>query len=354
MKTLFEARSVMLIASAALALVACETTGAASQSLLETAKTSVVVAPGEEQNFKKDRQAILAMAGDYKVKFDFIETVSFVDGYEMKDRKISGAHEVVRVIEDRGDFISLQHILVVGDEEKFPIKHWRQDWRYEPKQVLTFIGGNAWEMKAVPETARNGTWSQAVYQVDDSPRYGAVGVWSHANGMSEWTPPKAWRPLPRRDMTTRDDYHAVDAVNRHAITPAGWVHEQDNSKLVLSGAPQVLVREIAINTYDKSADFDTTVADEYWAATADYWKEVRALWTELEQGGAPFGITVKGETGDVYSPLLGLASQVQDGELETSAAVAEARQVIANHTTIRLEPLARRLRTNKEEQVASK
>ncbi|MEL7201659.1 MAG: DUF6607 family protein, partial [Pseudomonadota bacterium] len=263
-------------------------------------------------------------------------------------------HEVVRVIEDRGDFISLQHILVVGDEEKFPIKHWRQDWRYEPKQVLTFIGGNAWEMKAVPETARNGTWSQAVYQVDDSPRYGAVGVWSHANGMSEWTPPKAWRPLPRRDMTTRDDYHAVDAVNRHAITPAGWVHEQDNSKLVLSGAPQVLVREIAINTYDKSADFDTTVADEYWAATADYWKEVRALWTELEQGGAPFGITVKGETGDVYSPLLGLASQVQDGELETSAAVAEARQVIANHTTIRLEPLARRLRTNKEEQVASK
>ena len=28
-------------------------------------------------------------------------------------------------------------------------KHWRQDWQYQPASVLTFIGGNAWEMRPV-------------------------------------------------------------------------------------------------------------------------------------------------------------------------------------------------------------
>ncbi|MEM9233149.1 MAG: DUF6607 family protein, partial [Pseudomonadota bacterium] len=179
-----------------------------------------------DEKMAQDREAILAMAGNYKVKFDFIETVSYFDGYDLKDRKLSGADEMVRVVEDRGDFISLQHILVVGGEQKFVVKHWRQDWTYQPKEVLTFIGGNAWEMRPVPEAERAGTWSQAVYQVDDSPRYGAVASWRHENGVSQWEPPREWRPLPRRDMTTRDDYHAVNAINRHALTPKGWVHEQ--------------------------------------------------------------------------------------------------------------------------------
>ena len=46
------------------------------------------------------------------------ETVPFVPDYKPLEPKRSGGHEVVRVIEDRGDFISLQQILVmkVGNE----------------------------------------------------------------------------------------------------------------------------------------------------------------------------------------------------------------------------------------------
>ena len=161
----------------------------------------------------------------------------FVEGYELKEPKLSGGFEVVLVVEDRGDFISLQHILVGGGENGIPIKHWRQDWQYEPERVLVFVGGNAWEWRDVSPAKRAGRWSQTVYQVDDAPRYAAVGDWSYDDGIAEWTPPSEWRPLPRRDMTTRDDYHAIDAVNRHALTPTGWVHEQDNSKLILTGAP---------------------------------------------------------------------------------------------------------------------
>ncbi|MEO0549647.1 MAG: DUF6607 family protein, partial [Pseudomonadota bacterium] len=208
------------------------------------ASTEATVEQVVSENFEQDRESILSMTGDYKVTFDFTETVSFVEGYELKEPKLSGGHESVRVVEDRGDYISLQHLLVVGpDDSPFVVKHWRQDWQYEPERVLMFVGGNAWEWRDVPEAERKGAWSQTVYQVDDAPRYGALATWTYNDGLAEWTPPHEWRPLPRRDMTTRDDYHAVNAVNRHVITPWGWVHEQDNSKLMLNGEPQTLVRE---------------------------------------------------------------------------------------------------------------
>ncbi len=300
---------------------------------------------GLPSTFEQDRESILAMTGDYKVTFDFTETVSFVDGYELKEPKLSGGHESVRVVEDRGDFISLQHLLVVGpDDAPFVVKHWRQDWKYEPARVLTFVGGNAWAWQDVPEAERAGTWSQTVYQVDDAPRYGAVGVWTYEDGIAEWTPPQEWRPLPRRDMTTRDDYHAVDAVNRHVITPWGWVHEQDNSKLILDGDPQALVREVGINTYRAFDDYPVTAADEYWAGTADYWAGVRAEWNRIEAEHQQFAIAIKGETEALYNPLLALAMEVKDGEKALEPALTEAREVINSFVTPELGTLTERLR----------
>lgn len=319
--------------------------GCASAPQPGAALVAEVAAPvADAAKIEADRQAILAMAGDYHVDFDFNETVSFVEGYELAPFSHSSAYEVVRVIEDSGDFISLQHILVVGGDEKMPIKHWRQDWQYEPDEVLVFIGGNAWEMRDVPPAERAGKWSQTVYQVDDSPRYGAVGAWSHDDGLSQWQPPAEWRPLPRRDMTKRDDYHAVDAMNRHAITPWGWVHEQDNSKLVLKGEPQVLVRETGVNTYVKSDEFDGAVAETYWAGTADYWAEVRALWEALEAGDKPFGLTLKGEPEALYTPVMDAAVAYMDGETTLDEATEAARAAITQYTTTELPVLAERLR----------
>jgi hypothetical protein len=299
----------------------------------------------ESADFEKDREAILAMAGIFKVRFDFIETAALSAGYEPKDRKVSGGYEIVKVIEDRGDFISLQHILYVGGDEKFALKHWRQDWQYEPEDVLTFIGGNAWEMRPVSRAERKGAWSQEVYQVDDSPRYGAVAAWRYDNGIPAWEPDEAWRPLPRRDMVSRDDYHVVEAVNRHAITPRGWIHEQDNTKIVLgSDEPKALVREIAINTYYRTDEVGDGDVEAYWQATDAYWKGVRDRWEALERTGAPFALTLKGEPADLYTPLLELGSKVEAGELTSEAAIEEADAVIARYTTSDLPPLQARLR----------
>ena len=325
--------------AAACVLTACSTT----TDLVSAEPTAAAESVAE--TFERDRGSILAMAGDYKVTFDFTETVSFVEGYELKEPKLSGGYESVRVIEDRGDFISLQHLLVVGpDDSPFVVKHWRQDWQYEPARVLTFIGGNAWEWQDVSASERAGSWSQTVYQVDDAPRYGAVGPWTYEDGIAEWTPPQEWRPLPRRDMTTRDDYHAVDAVNRHVITPLGWVHEQDNSKLMLDGTPRALVREVGVNTYLAFDDYPVSAAEDYWAGTAEFWAGVRAEWNRIEADHERFAITIQGETEALYNPLLALAIEVKSGETALEPALAEARDVINSFVTPEIGALADRLR----------
>lgn len=297
-----------------------------------------------EQKFQQDREAILAMAGEYRVSFNFIETISYTEGYEPKERKESGGNEVVRVIEDRGDFISLQHMLVVGsDHGEMVVKHWRQDWQYEPERVFEFIGGNAWRMRDTDPEAVAGKWSQSVYQVDDAPRYAAIAAWEHEDGLSEWTAPRTWRPLPRRDATTRDDYDVVNAINRHAITPDGWVHEQDNEKLVLQGDDHVLVREIAYNVYRRFDGYNVAAADEYWAETRDFWADVRAEWDRWERQSSVFGLTIQGEPQELYMKVLEAAEAVREGDKTAPVAAEEAIATIRDYTTTDVGTLAARV-----------
>ncbi|PQA85909.1 DUF6607 family protein [Hyphococcus luteus] len=336
-KPLLSAFALAAFALSASTMTGCATTAAAPAAETQSSST-------QDAQFEKDRKAILAMAGTYHVTFDFTETVAFDIDYALAPQKISSGNEVVRVIADEGDYISLQHILVVGGEDKFPVKHWRQDWRYEPSSVLVFTGANSWERRDLSPSEAKGKWSQTVYQVDDAPRYGALGTWSHEDGYSSWTPPAEWRPLPRRDATTRDDYQAVEAINRHTITPDGWVHEQNNTKLILTGErPQALAREIGVNTYMNSDDFDIAVADDYWAATKDFWAEVRAEWDRIEATYREFGLSVQGEPEEVYMKILDLAEAVEDGEKTASVAAQEARAVIADYLVTDPEPLSERL-----------
>jgi hypothetical protein len=179
--------------------------------------------------------------------------------------------------------------------------------------------------------------------VDDAPRYGAVGAWSHENGVSAWTPPAEWRPLPRRDATTRDDYHAIDAVNRHAITPSGWVHEQDNTKLVLTGEPCALVREVGVNIYEKFDGFDIAVGDDYWSATKEFWADVRAEWARIEAENPRFGLTIQGEPEELYMKILDIAEAVEKNGKPVAEAAAEARAVMADYVTTDVGPVGERI-----------
>ncbi|MEM6560368.1 MAG: DUF6607 family protein [Planctomycetota bacterium] len=285
---------------------------------------------------ERDRQAILAHAGEFKVKFYFAETIPLIDDYELKEPYLAGATEFVEVISDEPHRIDLQHVLVMGKgDEAMVIKHWRQTWEYEPTRVLDYRGGTSWVMRDVPAEQREGAWSQTVWQVDDSPRYGGVGKWTHEAGTSSWESEFIWRPLPRREHTKRSDYDVMGCVNRHTLSPTGWVHEQDNLKIVLDDNGEVetiIAREVGLNVYDyegkgiaADVELDMTAGRDYWARTAPFWADVRsAMDAELADGELTLKPKVDGKP--MYAHLFVYAAEIED------TYDAEAGQAFINET----------------------
>ncbi len=277
--------------------------------------------------FERDRRAILAMTGGYRASFDFIEVAGFTPGFKPSRPYQSWGTEKVVVLEDRGTFISLQHMLVmsiIGKDGKmmgpFVTKHWRQDWQYEPTHVFRYRGAQTWEREAVDPAAAKGAWSQSVYQVDDSPRYADVARWQHAKGYSAWESPEGWRPLPRREYSVRSDYQVLAGTNRHVIVPTGWVHEQFNHKVALAsaGTPRteepILAREYGFNRYERIRDYDFAPADAYLKATDPMWKLVRAEWAALLGADKPVVLRAAPDQGQLFMPLFKLASEIEEGK----------------------------------------
>ncbi len=290
----------------------------------------------EQAKFDADRASILAMAGTFKVKFDFQEQTAWQPDYTPIAPKVSGGHEVVRVIEDSGKRIVLQHILVGEHEGKiFPIKHWRQDWVYAPETYLAYAGPNQWKTQAVPEKMRHGRWSQTVWQTDDSPRYGGLGEWEVQGGIPRWRSGWTWRPLARRDAVRKPVYDRYHAINRHQPTPSGWVHWQDNMKMGMKDGKLIpYVQEMTLNTYTKFDGFNAKRADDYWAATKDYWAAVRAEWDAVIAKNGGIMVGEEAQNGSVTGPkLMGLADDIEAGKIKTPDAIAKAKEAIASATS---------------------
>jgi hypothetical protein len=230
---------------------------------------------------EKDRQAILAMAGGYDVKFEFMETVALAEGYALQSPYRVGATELVIVAEDTPGKVVLQHILAMGKgKDRRSLKHWRQDWIFEARDVLEYRGGETWARRPLAESQRRCAWTQQVFGIEDGPRYGSWGRWVHQGGVATWTSQDTWRPLPRREED-RDDYDVIVGINRHTITPTGWMHEQDNGKLVLRGRNQLLARERGVIPYTRAPAEDFSAIVKSWRETEAFWRDVRAAWDQV-------------------------------------------------------------------------
>lgn len=229
----------------------------------------------------RDQQAIAAMAGSYDVEFAFEETEALAPGYRKHEGHKSFATELIVVVEDTPGRVSLQHLLQLGDGPRATvIKHWRQDWVFQGAERLEFRGRDVWERRTLTAQAARCSWTQAVYGVDDAPRYSGSGRWRHTATSSAWTSNETWRPLPRREYTTRSDYDVLVAVNEHRVDRDGWQHVQRNAKLVLEPR-HFLVREQGLNRYGRAAATSTDAAAAYWQAAAPFWRAVREEWSRL-------------------------------------------------------------------------
>ncbi len=282
--------------------------------------------PDELLRIERDRRAILAMAGTYRVTFDFLEVIGFRPEYKFDRPYQSWATEYVTVLRDDRRFISLQHLLVMFVQDKdgkvrgpFVTKHWRQDWRYEDRTLLTYRGKNTWAKEMLPASAVKGSWTQAVFQVDDSPRYESVGRWEHFGNVSVWLSARTWRPLPRREFSVRNDYDALVGTNRITITQAGWVQEEQNWKVVLDAAGQptkpepVLAEEVGLERFERVKDFDDSAARQYAERTEPFWREVRAAWDEIVASRDRFTLRGAPDRDELFVPLFEYADKLANG-----------------------------------------
>ncbi|MBB5207225.1 DUF6607 family protein [Chiayiivirga flava] len=281
----------------------------------------------ERTPFQHDRDAILAMAGEYRVSFDFLEVLRFDPALKPDAPYQSWGTEVVLVSRDERDVIALQHILVMrvqGEDgtpgEPMVMRHWRQEWRFEPESILAYRGRLRWETTSLDAADRAGAWSQTVYQVDDSPRYSSVGRWQHENGVSTWIGGQTLRPLPRREFSVRKDYHALLGTNRHTITASGWVQEENNLKLVLDEdrTPRdvlpYLAREYGLARYERIKDFDFSAGRTYFERTEPFWEQVRLGWAKLVNKRS---VTLKApvDQGQLFVPFFEHAQKIADGTI---------------------------------------
>lgn len=289
--------------------------------------------------YAKDAQAIVAMAGSYRVSFDFLETAGFTRGYVPPKPYFSWGTEYVKVIEIEANFISLQHSLVMffKDEDgnvsgPMTMKHWRQDWKYEDTDLHVYCGDRTWERREKTAEEMKGKWTQAVYQVDDSPRYEVAGEWSHEGGVSTWRSESCWRPLPRREFASRSDYNILQGIHTLTLTPTGWVHTQQNEKVSLEkdGSTKIVGHELGVNRYEQILEPSLEAAEINWKKSGAYWGEVREMWEDLYAKHDRLKLVKKVEGTMLFEAHFGYAMDLEgkDEPYDAAAGRAHARETI--------------------------
>ena len=232
-----------------------------------------------QSKFEQDRNAIKSIGGFYKVTFDYAETFAPDTAYKYYPRYHSWGYEWAVIEEESPKKIVIQHLLVTGDSSV--IKHWREDWVYEDTDMLAFDKDNTWKKVHLSPEQVKGRWVQKVYQVDDSPRYESIGTWTHVDGRDEWHS-ECDSPLPRREFTKRSDYNVLRRGNRVYLTPAGWMYEQDNQKIVRGASgDKLLAREKGHEEFTKVDPKTFDYAKGWWQRQRAYWTTVRRIWDDV-------------------------------------------------------------------------
>lgn len=256
---------------------------------------------------KKDIASIKDMCGCFEVTFNFAETFNYSKDslYKPSKTKTDKALEWAQLVEEDNNKISIQHLLQVGNPVKpHIVKHWRQDWIYQNTDFYMFNGDNSWLYESKPKASVKKQWTQKVYQVDDSPRYEGSGTWVHVDGKSYWEN-KTDAPLPRREYTKRSDYNVTARGNRHEITKDGWVHDQDNDKVIREAGKKdvILANEKGYNTYVRVPDSRCQGAIDWWKTNKSKWQLVRNKWDNVFARKTNLNLEAKVENKVLYKYL---------------------------------------------------
>ncbi len=227
-----------------------------------------------------EQQAIKNLCGCFEVDFKYAETFAADTAYKFYPRYQASGLEWVVAEESAPNKFVLQHLLVVDDN--MVVKHWREDWQYEKSDWLVFNHDATWKQVNGNKEKTKGQWTQTVWEVDDAPRYQGSSNWVASNGKYYWEN-TADAPLPRREYTKRNDYNVMQRTNRIIVSESGWVHEQDNKKLVRKDgvSDSYLAEEKGFNIYKKTDDSKCKQAAAYWEKHKQFWVTVRQAWQDV-------------------------------------------------------------------------
>lgn len=260
------------------------------------------------------------LCGCFEVSFKYAETFAPDADYKYHDREeIGGTAELALPIEVSDKKIVIQHLLIVGNNTV--VKHWREEWTYENPVIWKYKGDRTWVKETVSEEEVKGKWTQTVWEVADEPRYQGFSQFVNLDGKIFWQN-STDAPLPRREYSVRNDYNILKRTNRLNITDSGYLHEQDNQKIIRSnGTDRLLVEEKGHNIYKRIAEKECTAAKTYWEKNQGYWGRVRKIWADYITTHNT--ISLKNKIGDkmLHEYLIALgkeyvAKKVNDAEID--------------------------------------
>jgi hypothetical protein len=231
-------------------------------------------------NAQSDGKKIVdKLCGCFEVAFKYAETFSPNPDYKYHDREeIGGTAELALPIEVSDRKIVIQHLLVVSPT--VIVKHWREEWTYENPVIWKYKGDRTWVKETVPAEQVKGKWTQTVWEVADEPRYQGFSQFVNLDGKIIWQNTTD-APLPRREYSVRSDYNILKRTNRMNISDSGYLHEQDNQKIIrTNGADKLLVEEKGINSYKRIDEKECAAAKAYWEKNNAYWSKVRKFWAD--------------------------------------------------------------------------
>ena len=270
----------------------------------------------------KDKQNVEKLCGCFEVEFKYAETFSPDKNYKYHDREeISGGTEFTFPVEVSDKRIVMQHLLVITDS--MIIKHWREDWTYENSVTWKYQGDKVWTKETLKPEQVKGKWTQSVWEVSDAPRYTGASDWVTTDGKTFWQN-TVDAPLPRREYSVRSDYNILRRTNRLVLNDNGYVHEQDNQKIIRKdGADKLLAEEKGINTYVKVDDSKCAAAKTWWEKYKTYWTKVRTTWEKYLATHNTVALKDKVDGKVMHEALMELAGEYAKGKI--SAADIDAK-----------------------------
>jgi hypothetical protein len=114
--------------------------------------------------------------------------------------------------------------------------------------------------------------------------------------------------------------------NRHLLTDYGWLHEQDNTKILRSTeGDKIIAMEKGLNKYKRVDDSKCAPAIKWWSNTRAYWIDVREVWDEIFAEGEDLNFEKKIDNVLLWERLFSLE---EDAIENNKANTPENRQTV--------------------------